>query len=78
MLFNRIWVPNKQLLQDCILTDNVMQARFVVKELIAKKLQPHSEGEFVKECLVASAAILDRKNVRKGSEDKGKACGGTQ
>uniref|UniRef100_A0A8C1LT94 Uncharacterized protein n=1 Tax=Cyprinus carpio TaxID=7962 RepID=A0A8C1LT94_CYPCA len=31
---------------------------FVVSELIAKKLRPHSEGEFVKECLVAAAELL--------------------
>ncbi len=37
---------------------NVIHASFVVSELIAKKLRPHSEGEFVKECLVAAAELL--------------------
>jgi len=38
--------------------DNTTHASFVVSELIAKKLMPHSEGEFVKECLVAAAELL--------------------
>jgi hypothetical protein len=29
-----------------------------VSELIAKKLRPHVEGEFVKECVVAAAELL--------------------
>lgn len=37
---------------------NIMQASFVVSELIAKRLNPHSVGEFVKECLVAPAEVL--------------------
>ena len=38
--------------------DNVIQTSYVVSELIAKKLRPHVEGEFVKECMVAAAALL--------------------
>ncbi|TWW71158.1 General transcription factor II-I repeat domain-containing protein 2A [Takifugu flavidus] len=38
--------------------ENITQASFVVSELIAKKLKPHAEGEFVKECLVAAAEVL--------------------
>lgn len=38
--------------------DNVIQASYVVSELIAKKLRPHVEGEFVKECMVAAAELI--------------------
>ncbi|XP_044308861.1 SCAN domain-containing protein 3-like isoform X2 [Varanus komodoensis] len=38
--------------------DSVVQASYAVSELITKKLRPHSEGEFVKECLIATAALL--------------------
>ena len=38
--------------------ENVVRASYVVSELIAKKLKPHSDGEFVKECLVATAELL--------------------
>ncbi len=38
--------------------DKVMQTNFVVSELIAKKLKPHSERQFVKENLVAAAELL--------------------
>lgn len=38
--------------------ENVTWASFVVSELIAKKLRPHVEGEFVKECLVAAVELL--------------------
>ncbi|TWW59917.1 Protein ZBED8 [Takifugu flavidus] len=38
--------------------ENITRASFVVSELIAKKLKPHAEGEFVKECLVAAAEVL--------------------
>lgn len=38
--------------------DNVIQMSYVVSELIAKKLRPHVEGEFVKECMVAAAELL--------------------
>lgn len=38
--------------------DNVIQTSYVVSELIAKKLRPHVEGEFVKECMVAAAELL--------------------
>ncbi|KAK0148944.1 General transcription factor II-I repeat domain-containing protein 2 [Merluccius polli] len=39
-------------------SENVVRASYVVSEMIAKKLRPHSEGEFVKECLVATAELL--------------------
>lgn len=38
--------------------EHITRAIFVVSELIAKKLKPHAEGEFVKECLVAAAELL--------------------
>ena len=38
--------------------ENVVRASYVVSDLIAKKLKPHSDGEFVKECLVATAELL--------------------
>ena len=38
--------------------ENITRASFVVSELIATKLKPHAEGEFVKECLVAAAELL--------------------
>ena len=38
--------------------DNVIQTSYVVSELIVKKLRPHVEGEFVKECMVAAAELL--------------------
>lgn len=33
--------------------DKVMHSGFVVSELFAKKLKPHTNSEFVKECLFA-------------------------
>lgn len=36
---------------------NIKQASFVVSELMAKRLNLHSEGGFVKECLVAPAEV---------------------
>ncbi|XP_070409546.1 general transcription factor II-I repeat domain-containing protein 2A-like [Nothobranchius furzeri] len=38
--------------------ENITRASFEVSALIAKKLKPHAEGEFVKECLVAAAELL--------------------
>ncbi|CAM5118897.1 unnamed protein product [Natator depressus] len=38
--------------------DSATQAHYVVGELIAKKLWPHSEGEFVKECILVTPALL--------------------
>ena len=38
--------------------ENITSASFVVSELIATKLKPHAEGEFVKECLSAAAELL--------------------
>ncbi|XP_069811921.1 general transcription factor II-I repeat domain-containing protein 2A-like [Dendropsophus ebraccatus] len=38
--------------------DNVIHTSYVVSELIAKRLRPHIEGEFVKECMVAAAELL--------------------
>lgn len=58
ILFRGVWVSNKQLSQDHIHTETVMQARFVVRKLIAKRLRSHSEGAFVKECLFADAELL--------------------
>lgn len=43
---------------------NIMQTSFVVSELIAKRLNPHSVGEFVKECLVAPAEVLTPDKVK--------------
>ena len=42
----------------CCDRDNVIKTSYVVSELIAKKLRPHVEGEFVKECMVAAAELL--------------------
>ncbi|XP_073687696.1 general transcription factor II-I repeat domain-containing protein 2A-like [Garra rufa] len=44
--------------------ENVIRTSFVVSELIAKKLKPHSDGEFVKECLVAAAELLAPEKVK--------------
>lgn len=38
--------------------ENSKRASYMVSELIAKKLKPHAEGEFVKECLVNVAEVL--------------------
>lgn len=38
--------------------DTVIQTSYVVSKLIAKKLRPHVEGEFVKECMVAATKLL--------------------
>ncbi|KAL6465184.1 hypothetical protein MHYP_G00253170 [Metynnis hypsauchen] len=38
--------------------DSVTEVSYVVSELIAKRLRPYSEGEFVKECMVAAAQVL--------------------
>ncbi|XP_061475591.1 zinc finger and SCAN domain-containing protein 26-like isoform X2 [Rhineura floridana] len=38
--------------------DSVEQASCVVSELVSKKLRPLSRGELVKECIVATAALL--------------------
>lgn len=43
---------------------NIMQASFVVSELIAERLNPVSVGEFVKECFVAPAEVLTPDKVR--------------
>uniref|UniRef100_A0A5S6QHL4 Dimer_Tnp_hAT domain-containing protein n=1 Tax=Trichuris muris TaxID=70415 RepID=A0A5S6QHL4_TRIMR len=39
-------------------TVNILQASYVVTELIAKKLRPHVEGEFVKDCMMVAAELL--------------------
>ncbi len=44
--------------------ENVIHASFVVSELIAKKLRPHSEGQFVKECLFAAVELLASDKVK--------------
>ena len=38
--------------------DNVIKTSYVVSKLIAKKLRPHVEGEFVTECMVAAVELL--------------------
>lgn len=43
---------------------NIMQASFVVSELMAKRLKLYSVGEFVKECLVAPAEVLTPDKVK--------------
>lgn len=43
---------------------NIMQAGFVVSELIARSPNPRSVGEFVKECLVAPAEVLTPDKVK--------------
>ncbi|KAK0144404.1 General transcription factor II-I repeat domain-containing protein 2A [Merluccius polli] len=50
--------------QHAAFTENVTRASFVVSELIATKLKPHAEGEFVKECLVAAAELLTPDKVK--------------
>lgn len=53
-LSTRYWAAGDLSVQQATFTtlhsdrDNVMQATFVVSGLIATKLKPHSEGEFVK------------------------------
>ena len=37
---------------------DITQTSYVVSELIAKRLRPHVEGKFVKECMVAAAELL--------------------
>ena len=45
-------------------TDNdIFQTSYEISELTAKKLKPHIEGEFVKECIVAAARLLAPKKV---------------
>ncbi len=44
--------------------ENVIHASFVVSKLIAKKIRSHSEGEFVKKCLVATAELLTPDKVK--------------
>ncbi len=38
--------------------NDIVQASYEVSQLIAKTLKPHSEGEFIKECLLTTAHIL--------------------
>ncbi|GLV40928.1 hypothetical protein CBL_08502 [Carabus blaptoides fortunei] len=38
--------------------ENVIQTSYVVGELIARRLRPHVEGEFVKEGMVAAAELI--------------------
>ena len=48
-------------LQKYYKTDNdndIIQMSYEISELIAKKLKPHIEGEFVKECIVAAAKLI--------------------
>ena len=39
-------------------SDTIIQEIYVVSQLIAQKLRPHVEGEFMKECMVATAELL--------------------
>ena len=46
-------------LQKYCKTDNdIIQTSYEISELIAKKLKPHMEREFVKECIVAAAKLI--------------------
>ena len=46
-------------LQKYCKTDNdIIQTSYEISEIIAKKLKPHIEGEFVKECIVATAKLI--------------------
>ena len=46
-------------LQKYCKTDNdIIQTSYEISELIAKKLKPHIEGEFVKECIVTAAKLI--------------------
>ena len=46
-------------LQKYCKTDNdIIRTSYEISELIAKKLKPHIEGEFVKECIVAAAKLI--------------------
>ncbi|KAK3893164.1 hypothetical protein Pcinc_000055 [Petrolisthes cinctipes] len=38
--------------------ENVIKTSYALSELIAKKMNPHIEGEFVKECIVATVELL--------------------
>lgn len=44
--------------------ENVIQTSYVLSELIARKLKPHVEGEFVKECITAAAGLLAPEKVQ--------------
>ncbi|KAK0156211.1 General transcription factor II-I repeat domain-containing protein 2 [Merluccius polli] len=44
--------------------ENIICASFVVNELIATKLKPQADGEFVKECFVATAELLTPDKVK--------------
>ncbi len=60
------WAWTKFTLFDNQLSDrgNVVQAVFVVSELIAKKLKPHLEEEFVRERPVSAAELLAADKVK--------------
>ncbi|KAK8374323.1 hypothetical protein O3P69_018665 [Scylla paramamosain] len=44
--------------------DNVIQTSYALSDLIAKKLKPHIEGEFVKECIVKAAEGLNSRQFK--------------
>ena len=46
------------------MSDKIILASYVVSQLIAQKLRPHVEGEFVKECMVATAELLVPEKVK--------------
>ena len=42
----------------CKTNNDIIQTNYKISEVIAKKLKPHIEGEFVKECIVAAAKLI--------------------
>ena len=42
----------------CKTNNDIIQTSYEISKLIAKKLKPHIEGEFVKECIVAAAKLI--------------------
>ena len=58
-VFKRGLNAQQTALQRYCKTDNdIIQASYEVSELTAKKLKPHVDGEFVKECIVATAKLI--------------------
>ena len=45
-------------------SDKIIQASYVVSQLIVQKLKPHVEGEFVKERMVATVELLVPKKIK--------------
>ena len=42
----------------CKTNSDIAQASYEFSELIAKKVKPHMEGEFMKECIVTAAKLV--------------------